>query len=424
MSKHQLIPAALREELTEYSSLLRALRTTHTLDLPVHLTDPYANKSDTEEGGPSKSITPAPSTSTSPEVEGGGGSLKRKRSESEPGSLNWRNRDQWTRWPIPVKDVPPPDWSLQDEIGAIVKSLLIVPNSPSVSPDRGSDNHDDYDDTNDMEESPPISIKREQSSSDPIINDSEDEQDTYVHNLAETITPVIRNKLESLFALISAHTIARSDSMQNRIEPFDWRDLINILGSSAAGHLVDETILQTVTTRMEQIFETTPASTSTSVPAPSPPRALHRHTLTKSSRSRLNGLLSKHTSSLFEQSLPPKGHKYLTSYQISARKRKAEERRGKNRRRERAEENIDGEGGGQDVGVQKAKDRGKGKDQGNPKGKLKQKEKSRGKGKKTAETTNDSEQHTEEGGEEEDWESEDEGTLTQLAGEIESQPRS
>ncbi|KXN92952.1 hypothetical protein AN958_08887 [Leucoagaricus sp. SymC.cos] len=329
MAKRQLIPAALREEFTEYSSLLRALRTSQTLDVTAHLTQPYANDHDVAEPGPSGSAPPA-STSTKTATESGP-SGKRKRSKSEPDVPHWRNRDQWTRWPIPAKDVPPPEWCLQDEIGTIVKQVLASKESDSDA------------ETDDMEADPPLGVKQEQDS-EVGLGDIEDE-DAYVQRIAEFVTPVVQNQLESLFALISAHTIARSDSMQTRIEPFDWRDLMNILGSPGATHLVDETyiflgtlcdhtkfnrayrILKNVAERMEDLFETTPASSSNSVPSPSPATAIHRHSIVQSSRSRLNDLLSKHTASLFEQSLPPPDHKYITLYQISLRKKKAEKRR-------------------------------------------------------------------------------------------------
>ncbi|KAF9450015.1 hypothetical protein P691DRAFT_789970 [Macrolepiota fuliginosa MF-IS2] len=241
MARRQLVPTALRDELTEYSSLLRALRTTHTLDVGAHLIqsqDPSDHESDSS--GPEAT----PSTSSGP------GSNKRKRSPTEPEVPHWRKRDQWTRWPIPAKDVPPPDWTLQDEIGTIVKQTLA-----SIEPESDSDSES-------------LSAKDESDADSAHDGDSDDE-DAYMQNLAELITPVVENYLESVLALICAHTIARSDSMQNRIEPFDWRDLVNILGSPAAAHLVDETILQTVITRMQTLFETTPASTSTSIPVPS-----------------------------------------------------------------------------------------------------------------------------------------------------------
>lgn len=73
------------------------------------------------------------------------------------------------------------------------------------------------------------------------------------------------------------------------------------------------------------------ASLSHSIIHSCTPTAIHRHNLTKSSRSRLNSLLSTHTTSLFEQILPPPNRKYLSSYQISSRRKKKEKKRKKRR---------------------------------------------------------------------------------------------
>lgn len=256
MARRQLVPTTLRNELTEYTSLLRALRTSQTLDVTAHLTHPREHSNDRETDGTEPEETVAGSSSIDSDHR------KPERSESP----HWRKRDQWTRWPIPAKDVPPPDWSLQDEVETLIKQVLA-----SVEPEPDST----------------MAVKPEEDADIEHDSDSDDE-DAYMQDLAELVTPVVENYLESVFALTCAHTIARPDSMQNRIEPFDWRDLVNILGSPAAAHLVDETyvvanvftpttglnhsrrILQNVTTRMQSLFETTPASTSTSIPPPSP----------------------------------------------------------------------------------------------------------------------------------------------------------
>lgn len=192
-----------RRELTEYSSLLRALRTSHTLDVSAHLTQAQ-DPTDVEYDAPEpKEFPPTPSTSTG----------ERSRTQSEPELRDWRNRDQWTRWPMLLKDVPPPDWSLQDEIGSIVRQVLGSVETVTKVEKHAEEEHD---------------------------SDREDE-DAYMRRLTELITPVIETRLESLFAIICAHTMARPDGMQNRIEPFTWHDLSHILSSPMASHLVDET---------------------------------------------------------------------------------------------------------------------------------------------------------------------------------------
>ncbi|XP_006455230.1 hypothetical protein AGABI2DRAFT_194871, partial [Agaricus bisporus var. bisporus H97] len=173
-----------------------------------------------------------------------------------------------------LKDVPPPDWSLQDEIGSIVRQILA-----------------------------PVETNTKTEEDAELDHDSDrDDEDTYMRHLAELITPVIETRLESLFAIICAHTVARPDSMQNRIEPLTWDDLSNILSSPMASHLVDETVLQNVVNRMQTVDYNPPSNSKpNAISSPSPATALRRQSLVNSSRSRLNGLLSTHDASLFQQ---------------------------------------------------------------------------------------------------------------------------
>lgn len=69
----KLVPEALHSELTEYSSLIRALRTKKTLDVASHL-----------------------------------------QSVSEDHEQD--KRDVWTRWPLPKDDLAVPEWGLEDEV--------------------------------------------------------------------------------------------------------------------------------------------------------------------------------------------------------------------------------------------------------------------------------------------------------------------
>lgn len=205
MSRRRHVSAALRDEVTEYSSLLRALRTSHTLDVAAHLTQPQQPSGLERHASEPEVFSTTPSTSTS----------EPSRAQSEPELRDWKNRDQWTRWPMLLKDVPPPDWSLQDEIGSIVRQILA-----------------------------PVETNTKTEEDAELDHDSDrDDEDTYMRHLAELITPVIETRLESLFAIICAHTVARPDSMQNRIEPLTWDDLSNILSSPMASHLVDETYI-------------------------------------------------------------------------------------------------------------------------------------------------------------------------------------
>ena len=74
--KRVFVPAALHAELTEYTNLVRVLRTTRTLDLTAHLLHHAAQRTDT---------------------------------------------DTWTPWPL--IDCPVPEWSLHDEIQHLAESV-------------------------------------------------------------------------------------------------------------------------------------------------------------------------------------------------------------------------------------------------------------------------------------------------------------
>ncbi|KAF5352085.1 hypothetical protein D9758_009375 [Tetrapyrgos nigripes] len=161
------VPAALHSELTEYASLLRALRTSDTLDVTTQLTrhqektraiedtDDEEDYEDNDEDVGTK--RPGPSVSfVGMDVDDDGpvtgpsnyedvpdhSQRKRKRQPSttsaslsrptspevapnQPGARRRRRRkDTWTLWPLLLEDVPVPEWTLQDEVAIIAKQLL------------------------------------------------------------------------------------------------------------------------------------------------------------------------------------------------------------------------------------------------------------------------------------------------------------
>lgn len=81
----ELKPHDLDNELSEYASLIRALRTGHTLDLTTHILE-YLH-------GDARAM----------------------------GELH--SRDQWTRWPLP--DAAPSEWKLEDEIAVIIRHQFV-----------------------------------------------------------------------------------------------------------------------------------------------------------------------------------------------------------------------------------------------------------------------------------------------------------
>lgn len=132
MSKRR-VPHPLHSELSEYASLLRALRTRNTLNLTPHLTKP-SNRS-------------------------------------------------WSRWPLLLHHIPIPEWSLEDEVAVIASTVI-----------------------------------KSQDDDDP-------DHPSYIPYLTSSIASL----LSTIFSLLAKHTPARPASMQNRIEPLNWRSVIDVI---------------------------------------------------------------------------------------------------------------------------------------------------------------------------------------------------
>ena len=175
--KRKAVPIALRSELEEYSFLLRALRTSDTLDLSSQLIR-AAGFSQTPEDDDTHD---QPLTTTV------------KASGSNPNSR--KPKDTWTRWPLLIQDVPTPEWTLQDEVERLANKFLQPPSNSSE--ETGED----------VEE--------------PI------DTDAVKHLTLETT-----EYLSHLFATIAAHVPVAKESMQNRLRPLNWENILAIVGAS------------------------------------------------------------------------------------------------------------------------------------------------------------------------------------------------
>lgn len=210
------IAPELHSELTEYNSLLRALRTTSTMDMTKHLSQHYQGNAKTDyylepilrkenyylERVPtpedseddyspesSRASSPAAGPSTSPHTPRQ--VRKRHRSHSpqplpptsSPERKKQKQRAAWTKWPLLLNDVPKPQWMLHDEIATM------------------------------------LSIIEER-------DDDEDEPE-YLPNVSLAASSF----LESLLAVIAVYTPARADSLQNRLNPIDWKYVISVMAS-------------------------------------------------------------------------------------------------------------------------------------------------------------------------------------------------
>lgn len=183
--KRKAVPTALRSELEEYSSLLRALRTNDTLDLSSQLlraaSSPQPSEGDNTHG-------------TSFAEPSGSGSGTRPR------------KDTWTRWPLLIQDVPVPEWTLQDEVERLANKLLQSPRN----------------------------------SAEEAEEDAEEPIDSVA---IENLTLETTEYLSHLLAAIAAHVPMVGGSMQNRLKPLNWENVLAIVGATG---LVDPSSMERV----------------------------------------------------------------------------------------------------------------------------------------------------------------------------------
>ncbi|KIL66009.1 hypothetical protein M378DRAFT_424475 [Amanita muscaria Koide BX008] len=221
-NKPRVLPTALHSELTEYSSLLRTLRTNNILDVSLHITqsgrDGNILVSDEEEI-PSQDPTWQEQV-TDAVANGNGTNRKREREQHS------QKRDNWTRWPLLLKDVFKPTWNFEDEV-AIVASQGLKLNSTSLP----SSQEDD-----------PQTCPAERT--EYANNDAEDDDlgvdDPEVPSYYKYIAMSTYDFLLNTLALIASHPPPRPPSMQNRIEPLDWRSVLEIVSAYGDYSVVDE----------------------------------------------------------------------------------------------------------------------------------------------------------------------------------------
>ena len=245
----QYIPTALHSELNEYSSLLRALRTNNILDVSHHLTQ--HGRADSSSSDESDQESDEPSSATDEPVTG----EKRKRPV--------RKRDTWTRWPLLLNDLHQPTWSFQDEIATAALQILKLFPPPSFSQEE-SRSEDDA-------SSEPDDIASQDDHDDQHDTDEDDpDRQPYFKYIAMSASTF----LSDILVLLSSNIPPRPPSMQNRIEPLDWRSILEIVSVAVdeeyvflqpfpfrSNHLyIYCRIINKVKVRMEELYDLPPGS--------------------------------------------------------------------------------------------------------------------------------------------------------------------
>jgi hypothetical protein len=280
MASKKRKPQKLRQELSEYTSLIRTLHTTSTQDLLPHLTgsfprlpsSPYSRKYR------SLSVISHPSRSSRDSSTNAGG--KDRADESEEGhegkdsdgtrtpksasseTQDNSTRDIWTRWPLLRASVYVPEWTLQDEVKSIAEKTArgwletyanedaeaeAAKPGPSSPHGSGADAHQGSSDKSDdaldsLRAGDTIPSTSPQEFITPIDDEAEKvlplpEEDMLTKGVLGSLHLEASTLLSQLFAALAAHRPAVDPGLQNRLRTMDWKAAFNVICSAG---IIDE----------------------------------------------------------------------------------------------------------------------------------------------------------------------------------------
>ncbi|KAI0634277.1 hypothetical protein C8Q77DRAFT_1056119 [Trametes polyzona] len=284
MAQRPKVPTALHSELTEYSSLLRALRTTDTLDLTKHLAEPPPTSlqaisdlddislSDEdlyepiEEPPATESVSHELTSNVDSSVRSGLSSARPRRTRR---SGKAKQRDTWTRWPLLAGDVLVPEWGLYDEVRQAAEEALEVTSGPSAA------SQPDLAEGGTVHDSPASSDYEEMDDDHPVLSPI----------ALRALTADSSAFLTRILALLAAHVPNAEKSMQNRLKPMSWETVIDV--ASTHGVITAE-LAEHVRSRMAALYP------------PTQPSVTHRVARLASTKGQLSARLSELDSSLLD----------------------------------------------------------------------------------------------------------------------------
>ncbi|KAL7284576.1 hypothetical protein ACG7TL_001869 [Trametes sanguinea] len=255
MAKRPKVPTALHSELTEYSSLLRALRTSNTLDLAQHLTEPSQSVLQSpsllddqdellsdEREEPPECLPPTDTLRHDLTFEVA--SSVQSRTSGHPRGLRasgkTQQKDNWTRWPLLAGDVHVPEWGLQEEVRHIAQQVLVsVDGLPAA-----------------ITEAHTQGPRHEDPTTPPNVEIVGLDDDYREHS---ALSPVALRALTSesaafitrILALVAAHVPNADKSMQHRIRPINWETVVDV---ACAHGVVDSKAAARVRSRMAHLY--------------------------------------------------------------------------------------------------------------------------------------------------------------------------
>ncbi|KAJ3518747.1 hypothetical protein NM688_g9396 [Phlebia brevispora] len=259
MGKRPRVPAALHSELSEYSSLLRALRTSNTLDLASQLAAPpptlVSSHNPDDEADDDESERPS-TESVIASVDGSQASSGKARGKARA------KKDYWTRWPLLAGDVHVPEWSLEDEVKLLALNALQKENSTT-----NSLSEQQKVPTGDITETPDPAAGPSRMRDESQEREPSDIADDAQANMEYLLTPQFLAGLSSssgdfmtrILALLAAYVPPGEQSMQNRVHPIGWQSVLDIAGVHG---LVDQEMLERVKQRLLALYPSSPVGLS------------------------------------------------------------------------------------------------------------------------------------------------------------------
>ncbi|KZP15826.1 hypothetical protein FIBSPDRAFT_795058 [Athelia psychrophila] len=281
------VPAALHRELSEYTSLLRALKNTDNLDLASQLIKPVAS---------SQHTVPVPS---SPD------SAASKPQAKEKGKLKGKSKgkqqDNWTRWPLLPGEFAAPEFTFDDEVRALAAEALLIQREYEYA---DADVHLPLSEGSHMvtvmdtlyAQDQPQSLEQDVAEREEEEEEEEPEPEDLPAADLSALNLTLSTYLTQILAAIAAHVPRAEKSMQNRLKPLGWQSVLEIM--AAAGCCAPDA-LEDIDRRMCAIYPVRDDEN------PSPHTAASRAHRTRVARSSLSSMVARFEDSIFDAPKPP-----------------------------------------------------------------------------------------------------------------------
>ncbi|KAJ7164908.1 hypothetical protein C8R46DRAFT_300543 [Mycena filopes] len=219
---------ALHSEVDEYTSLLRALGSNNDgPDVLTRLSQTWGNLKRLDASLPLGSAQPQPVVVDEPpaeelppedddEEEEQPKKKQKKKKERKKKKAEYQDTERaaWTRWPLLAAEIPATEFTLDQELEALIRQCL---------------------------------LKHPRTDDDNLTPEDDADSPSYLPHITESVSTL----LSSVLALLAFHTTERAASMQNRMNPIGWHGVLDMV---AACGVVDASEVRNVKARMEATY--------------------------------------------------------------------------------------------------------------------------------------------------------------------------